>query len=202
MQTLHSVGRPIQGFVSESGVDAIYELTREGRSEGRLLKSKRFTTASQSELSEDIETVSMQADKLSKGAPGHPSNAHESQPVKTDIPHDDVSRKQSEMQKQNPVPTQIKQGNTVTLKQVHLITLHGRLACRHLCTTIRNAPQLQGAQQCAQTMMGFSVIEMALAVQLELGMCNSGRPKRQSCRCQLCVDGILLAYAARDDLSP
>ena len=60
----------------------------------------------------------MQADKLSKGAPGHPTHAHESQPVKTGIPHDDVSRKQSEMQKQNPVPTQIKQGNTVTLTQV------------------------------------------------------------------------------------
>ena len=78
----------------------------------------------------------MQADKLSKGAPSNPRHAHESQPVKTDIPHDDVSRKQSEMQKQNPVPTQIKQGNTVTLKQVHLIILHGRLACRHLCTRI------------------------------------------------------------------
>ena len=174
-----------------------YELTREGRSEGHLLESKRSTTASQRELCEDIETVSMQADKLSKGAPGHPTNAHESQPVKTDIPNGDVSRKQSEMQKHNPVPTQIKQGSTVTLKQVHLIILHGRLACRHLCTTIHNARQLQGAQQCAQTMLGLRVIELALAVQLELGVCNCCSPKRQCCRCQLCVDGILLAYAAR-----
>jgi hypothetical protein len=60
----------------------------------------------------------MQADKLSGNAPGNPQRAHESQPVKTDISHDEVARKQSEVQKQSPVPTQIKQGKTVTLTQV------------------------------------------------------------------------------------
>ena len=121
----------------------------------------------------------MQADKLSKGAPGHPSSAHESQPVKTDNPHDDVSRKQSEMQQQNPVPAQIKQGNTVTLTQVDLNILHGRLACRHLCTRIHDARQLQGAQQCVYVNMDLRVLDWALAVQLELGVRTFGRPKRE-----------------------
>ena len=94
----------------------------QGGSEGCLPESKHSITRTQRNLSEGSETLSMQADKLSKGAPGHPSSAYQSQPVKTDIPHDDVSRKQSDVQKQNPVPTQIKQGITVTLKQVNVIT--------------------------------------------------------------------------------
>ena len=57
----------------------------------------------------------MQSSKLTKDAPAHPKNAP--QPA-TDIPHEDVSKKQSEAQKKYPVPTQVKQGDTVTLTQV------------------------------------------------------------------------------------
>ena len=57
----------------------------------------------------------MQSDKLTKSAPAHPTNAP---PPATAIPHDEVSLKQSDVQKQNPVRTQVKQGNTVTLTQV------------------------------------------------------------------------------------
>ena len=120
MQALHGVGRPLTGFMSELGVDTIIT-TREGQ-KAACPKASILRLVSKKTLNRGIERVSMQAEKLSKGAPGHPTNAHESQPVKTDIPHDDVSRKQSDVQKQNPVPTQIKQGNTVTLTQVHSIT--------------------------------------------------------------------------------
>ncbi|CAL5223894.1 g6489 [Coccomyxa viridis] len=56
----------------------------------------------------------MQSSKLTKDAPAHPKNAP--QPA-TDVPHEDVSKKQSEAQKKYPVPTQVKQGDTVTLTQ-------------------------------------------------------------------------------------
>lgn len=58
----------------------------------------------------------MQSDKLSKTAPANPINAP--QPA-TGIPHEDISKKQSDSQKAYPVPTQVKQGDTVTLTQVH-----------------------------------------------------------------------------------
>ena len=61
--------------------------------------------------------ASMRADKLTKDAPAHPTNASQSA---TDIPHEDVSKKQSDVQKQYPVPTMVKQGDTVTLTQVGL----------------------------------------------------------------------------------
>lgn len=57
----------------------------------------------------------MHSDKLDKSAPAHPSKS--SQPA-TDIPHKDVSKKQSGVEKEYPVPTMVKQGNTVTLTQV------------------------------------------------------------------------------------
>ncbi len=79
----------------------------------------------------------MQSSKLTKDAPAHPKNAP--QPA-TDVPHEDVSKKQSEAQKKYPVPTQVKQGDTVTLTQVRACT-HPRpvSACRHLCISPRHA---------------------------------------------------------------
>ena len=75
----------------------------------------------------------MQSSKLTKDAPAHPKNAP--QPA-TDIPHEDVSKKQSEAQKKYPVPTQVKQGDTVTLTQVgaraHPMPVS---ACRYLCNS-------------------------------------------------------------------
>jgi len=56
----------------------------------------------------------MQSDKLNKNAPAHPTNVQ--QPAAA-IPHNEVSLKQSDVQKQIPAPTQVKQGNTVTLTQ-------------------------------------------------------------------------------------
>ena len=71
----------------------------------------------------------MQSSKLTKDAPAHPNNAP--QPA-TDIPHEDVSKKQSEAQKKYPVPTQVKQGDTVTLTQVGACTHPMPVsACRH-----------------------------------------------------------------------
>ena len=73
----------------------------------------------------------MQSDKLNKSAPAHPSNA--TQPA-TDIPHEDVWKKQSEVQKEYPVPTMVKQGNSVTLTQVGFKTRSVPVsACRLLC---------------------------------------------------------------------
>ena len=74
----------------------------------------------QSKLNVDLKgREKMQSDKLSKNAPAHSTNAP--QPA-TDIPHEDVSKKQSDAQKSSPVSTQVKQGDAVTLTQVDMCT--------------------------------------------------------------------------------
>lgn len=70
----------------------------------------------------------MQSDKLNKNAPAHPTNAP--QPA-TAIPHDEVSLKQSDVHKQSSAPTQVKQGNTVTLTQVEYPLSSGMPAFGH-----------------------------------------------------------------------
>ena len=79
----------------------------------------------------------MQSDKLNENAPAHSTNAP--QPA-TDIPHEDVSKKQSDAQKQNPVSTQVKQGDAVTLTQVDTCTYVLLVsACRLLCLSPNGA---------------------------------------------------------------
>jgi len=84
----------------------------------------------------------MQSDKLNKNAPAHPTNVQ--QPAAA-IPHDEVSLKQSNGQKQTPAPTQVKQGNTVTLTQVGHPLSSGMPAFGHYQWSRRRAQMFTAA---------------------------------------------------------